>query len=378
SWRMHSKPAIKGGDSVRAMVALLAAARENSKSYDPLTWTQQIKALFYSLESIVMRCGDFAIKDVSVSFLLMVNFIQLVTSCQSIRQTMCLTPSEVFEQQIKPLNNNHNLRVPCQHTFLDWHAMGCKFAAVAGGGSIYVLVLIAGLGLRVGLSTMDDDTPWDLANVLRSPNSGNPIGRLVIEQIIPTIRQIHDLLPLSMVSMFTPSLLFKYGLPSNLDCTDLTCSDTFFDSLIFNVKVSPGAYIRIPASLLKRCGDSAPKDVQPGLLERDNMCTNYSQIVPYTSAELKMHKDLYPNVEACFTDMFSYSSKMIEHYLLSEHTALAEVAGLLPGHTISPAHPFCALVINVNVCTLGHRDSKDKDICKIMAIGRYVGGEVVL
>lgn len=50
--------------------------------------------------------------------------------------------------------------------------MGSRFAALAGGGSAYVLVLIAGLGLRVSIGTLPGDAPWALANILRAPKEG--------------------------------------------------------------------------------------------------------------------------------------------------------------------------------------------------------------
>ncbi|KIK79201.1 hypothetical protein PAXRUDRAFT_161937 [Paxillus rubicundulus Ve08.2h10] len=373
--------------------------------------------------------------------------------------------------------------------------------------------------------------------------------------------QIRDLLPLTIAGMFSASLLIKYNLPSDLDCTNFSHSDKFFDSVIFNnfklyprdiniwvennpsvclltsllvlsswklgysepeatsagpylslplpleqvppegwnhilvhmtynahheqnkrfmashdrgenkmwmvhereiakntiplaglyqdgIKV-PNTYIRIPASLFQRAsleirnldrlhmvfisnalpeamqgslgnklklcfqhdilvpkdstlegnvgfksihlswynrhvtwvftiqGDGVPKTPQPGLLEReDTLVTNHSQIVPYPSVELKIHKDLYANIKICFGDMFSYSSSMMEYYLPREHAVLAEVASLLPGQIISPAHPFCALVVNINICTLGHCDSKDKDICKVIPIGNTPVGRL--
>ena len=57
-------------------------------------------------------------------------------------------------------------------TFLEWHASGSKFIAIACGGSVYALVLIAGLGLRVSISSMVGTTHLHLADMLRSPPKG--------------------------------------------------------------------------------------------------------------------------------------------------------------------------------------------------------------
>jgi hypothetical protein len=43
---------------------------------------------------------------------------------------------------------------PSSHTFYNWNAVGHKFAAIAGGGSIYALVIIVGLDLRWTVSKL--------------------------------------------------------------------------------------------------------------------------------------------------------------------------------------------------------------------------------
>jgi hypothetical protein len=56
--------------------------------------------------------------------------------------------------------------------FSGWHACGSKFAAIAGGGTIYILILIAGLDLRISIASMEGTTAMDLGNLLRDPKEG--------------------------------------------------------------------------------------------------------------------------------------------------------------------------------------------------------------
>ena len=50
----------------------------------------------------------------------------------------------------------------------------------------------------------------------------------------------------------------------------------------------------------------------------------------------------------------------------------------LPGRKASPCHPFAGFVLNFNVATKGHRDSKDLKLCLVMPIGTFTGGELCL
>lgn len=53
-------------------------------------------------------------------------------------------------------------------------------------------------------------------------------------------------------------------------------------------------------------------------------------------------------------------------------------ADVLPGKESSPIYPFTSMVINLNVCTRAHRDCKDMDICVVIALGDFKGGELCL
>ncbi|EGO24696.1 hypothetical protein SERLADRAFT_438313 [Serpula lacrymans var. lacrymans S7.9] len=98
-------------------------------------------------------------------------------------------------------------------------------------GSIYALVLVAGLNLRVQLGEVDGTMPWEIANVFRWPVESTVSGQLVISRIIPTISSLRQNLPLNMNCMFAPGVLSYDGLPANIDCTNFEASDQFFKAI---------------------------------------------------------------------------------------------------------------------------------------------------
>ena len=57
---------------------------------------------------------------------------------------------------------------------------------------------------------------------------------------------------------------------------------------------------------------------------------------------------------------------------------LEAYARLLPCNNQALSAPFLGLVINLNVATAAHRDSKDDSLCLVLAVGDYEGGELVL
>jgi hypothetical protein len=126
--------------------------------------------------------------------------------------------------------------------------LGSKYAVVAGGGTIYTLVLVAGLQLRVALGEMSSRTAWELGKLLRQPDLGTtvflhpsqscsdflsdtPTGRLIAEKIIPSINVLRQTFHLSIATLFSPSFLQANGVDGNVLCGDLTGSDRFFDSI---------------------------------------------------------------------------------------------------------------------------------------------------
>jgi hypothetical protein len=48
----------------------------------------------------------------------------------------------------------------------------------------------------------------------------------------------------------------------------------------------------------------------------------------------------------------------------------------LPGGELPPAYPFCSFVVNIQVCSIGHRDPYDDLMCLVVPIGRFEGGQL--
>lgn len=64
--------------------------------------------------------------------------------------------------------------------------------------------------------------------------------------------------------------------------------------------------------------------------------------------------------------------------LPAEYEAIIDVVESLPGQPGSVVSPFVSFVLNINVSTEGHRDTGDKHICLVLAIGEFQGGGLAL
>jgi len=61
-----------------------------------------------------------------------------------------------------------------------------------------------------------------------------------------------------------------------------------------------------------------------------------------------------------------------------EYETLSAMAELLPGHNTPAAFPFQSLVLNINAVTKAHRDRKDYQLCLVIPVGTFEGGELCL
>ncbi|KAG1779161.1 hypothetical protein EV702DRAFT_1195670 [Suillus placidus] len=192
-------------EDLATIIAELASAHCRSSTHNPLNWLQDIANHVQTP------------KDVHINFLVMVNYMTLVCKCQSVRLKTGLHLTGIYKPEIKPND---------------------LFIAIACGGSIHSLVLIASLGLRVAVASMVGTMHLNLANMLRSPPPNSPQRKLIMEHIAPTIAHMRLMFPLAMDMMFSAALIARFAVSKSVDCMDLSGSDRFFDAIIQNPPLS--------------------------------------------------------------------------------------------------------------------------------------------
>lgn len=202
SWCHHcpDDPKITCSDEAATIIAELASAHYNSIIHSPLSWLQDIANHVQtpcmedeSLISVVVRCQGIISKDICANFLVMMNYMMLVCKCQryvfypyfaptylkNYFDSICLKTGlhlkAIYDQEIK---RHSSVRKIAYRTFVDWHSIGSKFIAITSSSSIYTLVLIAGLGLRVPIASMVGTMHLNIANLLRSPPKSKLFFRL--------------------------------------------------------------------------------------------------------------------------------------------------------------------------------------------------------
>lgn len=132
---------------------------------------------------------------------------------------------------------------PLSRTFIEWIAFGKKYTRLAAGGSIYLLVLVAGLELRWEVAKAAHDIAYIIGEMVRNPKKAKEseflfhqlimrrltdsyfdlsVQRTLITQsIIPTIAEMRKELPFEIE-------MEGYEL---VNCTDFMASDRLFDKL---------------------------------------------------------------------------------------------------------------------------------------------------
>jgi hypothetical protein len=54
------------------------------------------------------------------------------------------------------------------------------------------------------------------------------------------------------------------------------------------------------------------------------------------------------------------------------------MADVLPGNHVPAVYPFQSMVVNLNAITEAHRDKMDSQICLVLPIGDFEGGEICM
>ncbi|KAG1879954.1 uncharacterized protein F5891DRAFT_921684, partial [Suillus fuscotomentosus] len=225
--------------------------------------------------SVILRCRGIASKDIRVNFLVMVNYMTLVFKCQSVRLKTGLRLTDIYKKEIQ---HNTSVGSISYRSFAEWHSIGCKFIAIACGGSIYSLVLIAGLGLRVAVASMVGTVHLNLANMLRSPPQNSPQRSLIMEYIAPTIARMRLMHPIALDTMFSPALIARFTVSKSVDCTDLSASDCFFDAIIQNAFVP----LRRSRHVWRSCIKPVPSDLDRIQVQALSHEEFYSSSRPYS------------------------------------------------------------------------------------------------
>ncbi|KAG2035959.1 hypothetical protein BDR03DRAFT_1012081 [Suillus americanus] len=196
------------------IISALATIHLESNEMEPKMWMDRVKQVCISswddsIMSVLQRYHAFSSQEVGMVFMKMLSYVELAVKCQSLLHSSTDVSSlrDIYATFIAPLPDDK----ATLHTFVFWNALGHKFGQLAAGGSIYVLLMVAGLDLY-----------WSIARAL---------GKLVHSRIIPIIAFMREKLPLSFENHFCIDFNILHGLSATVDCMSLKDSDRFFDCL---------------------------------------------------------------------------------------------------------------------------------------------------
>ncbi|KDQ52147.1 hypothetical protein JAAARDRAFT_139235 [Jaapia argillacea MUCL 33604] len=124
-------------------------------------------------------------------------------------------------------------------------------------------------------------------------------------------------------------------------------------------------------------GHEAPPTLHPLQAKKVNVKhTNYTQMVPRLSVETHQYSVIYRNVCNVLADLFRWEEALIQRFFPKDFKTLSEYCELLPLDDMSPVYPMSSLVLNLDVATNGHRDSKDIGVCVVVAWAPHKRGEL--
>ncbi|KAJ7670478.1 hypothetical protein B0H17DRAFT_1183717 [Mycena rosella] len=104
---------------------------------------------------------------------------------------------------------------------------------------------------------------------------------------------------------------------------------------------------------------------------------NFKQRMPYVSSEAVEHTVQYEALISVFDEVLEFHRvhSQFAHLLPEHYEALTLYVDILPLSPNTPAYPFSGFVVNLRVCTDGHKDGFDKDLCTVIVISTIAKAE---
>ncbi|PPQ86305.1 hypothetical protein CVT26_005466, partial [Gymnopilus dilepis] len=110
---------------------------------------------------------------------------------------------------------------------------------ITDGGTVFLLAILAAAGLKPKIRAIPMDLMMRFNHALRCPLPGDNIGKIIINEIIPTVRLLRQRYQLSLKTMFPAHLLAPKEVVPELTIAHLVESDRFFDGVTFNSFLKP-------------------------------------------------------------------------------------------------------------------------------------------
>ncbi|KAH9918424.1 uncharacterized protein B0H18DRAFT_1123031 [Fomitopsis serialis] len=234
AWEMSSKPHEAANTSVVNFLSTLTAYDQKDDiagCADSLFAPHQASYGDKSetLSQLVKRCKAMESKRGVFDFHFMVALMRVSFECASLSGWADVNISALWRDHLAS-----EAKPPSIRTLQYWYSRGTKLARLASGGTVYMLVWMAYTNLRVPFIEANGNLASDLANILRCPDAESPVGRQVLQTVIPTVAFLSDQSPIRLGDLFTVDTLTALGVSADSLCGDLNISDRFFSALPSN------------------------------------------------------------------------------------------------------------------------------------------------
>ncbi|EGN98094.1 hypothetical protein SERLA73DRAFT_153278 [Serpula lacrymans var. lacrymans S7.3] len=103
-----------------------------------------------------------------------------------------------------------------------------------------------------------------------------------------------------------------------------------------------------------------------------------NQMIPYISKDVKDNQKMFQSLKDIFKELFNWIHGIMQTHLPEGCQMLEQIVSILPGNHNSPASPFLSLVIDINIQTKAHCDSKDQEFFLVLPIRTFRGATLVM